>query len=231
MAFVGSPSTTFRRCGSAASRSPFSRRAMPRLKWAPRLFGSRSQGFLEDLDRLGIVAARGERGAQVRVGPPVLRVELDGLLERGDGAGEVRLLRESDAEPVVGLGGARSDLHGSLEREKGAGELVLAPVREAERYMGAGIPRITLDGRLELAHGRGSRSRLLLLAGRRHSQGENEEGRAAREDSAIPHPSGSSRRSCNREVASSSSRSDFAISSCLSASSLRPVRARSRPSW
>ena len=63
------------------------------------------QRLLEHLHRLGVVAALGQRGAQVRVGAPVLRIERDGLPERGDGAGEIGLLRERDAQPVVRLGG------------------------------------------------------------------------------------------------------------------------------
>ena len=128
-AFVGSPSAACRRCGSAASRSPVSRSAMPRLKWAPRLFGSSVSAFWKTCDRLGVVAARGQRGAQVRVGPPVLRVELDGLPELGDGAGEIRLLREGDAEPVVRLGGARPDLHRAPELRRGRADSRSGPSR------------------------------------------------------------------------------------------------------
>src|SRR6185295_5105093 len=136
------------------------------------------------------------------------------------------LFREGDPEPVVGLRRSRSDLHRAPKREKGTGILVPAPVRQAKRHVGTGIARITGDGCLELAHGGRSPAPLALLGSRRDAEGENKKGRASGEDSATPHPSGSSRRSCNRDVASSSSRRDFAISSCLSASSLRPVRAR-----
>ena len=55
--------------------------------------------------------------------------------------------------------------------------------------------------------------------------------RWAEEEGRAPHPSGSMRRSCRCCVLSSSSRSDFASASCFSASSLRPRRARSSPSW
>src|SRR5713101_7979883 len=96
--------------------------------------------------------------------------------------------------------------------------VVPVPICQAEGYVKPGIFGIALDLTLNLAYRPGGFLGWLLRS-RRHYQGksENDNGPPSSDRLDTNHWSGSISRSCKREVASSSVRRDFAISSCLSA--------------
>src|SRR5215470_12460248 len=96
------------------------------------------------------------------------------------------------------------------------------PVCEPQAHQQLWIVRIVLNGSFNLIN---SRRRLLVGLSRcEHgtTSGENKEGPSERGVVAV-HWLGSSSRSCNRELDSSSARRDLAISRRFSASSFFPI--------
>ena len=196
------------------------------------------QRLVENVDRFGKVAALGQRRSQVRQRAAVLRIQRDGFPELGDRAGQIRLFRERNAEPVVRFSRLRSDLDRPLERLQRTRIVIAIPIREPKNDMNVRIVRIAPGRRFEIRQ-RGRLVRDTLRRGDRWNAVNQQEPqstqRPQRRGPFVPfatiHRSGSSNLSCNRDVSSSSLRSVFASSSCLSASSFLPMRASSRPSW
>ena len=111
--------------------------------------------------------------------------------------------------------------------------VITIPIRQSERDVKLRIVGIALEFALNLAY-RCCRCRSMfrILGLRRNCESNNEccNSTLSRIVRVQVIGQGLSNRSCKRDVASSSVRSDFAISSCLSASAFLPIRANNKPS-
>ena len=168
----------------------------------------------EHLHGLVELAALCERRAEVRVRPRVFRVERDRLPQRRNALGKVRAVEEHNAEPVVGFGGIRRHFHRMLQPFERACILSALEICHAERDVDLRIVGILRKRLLHLRHGirrglglrpgRTCLTRVLSLASA--GSGDQQHGNVRGGGKTTwAHRSGSIRRSCRREDASSSS--------------------------
>ena len=177
--------------------------------------GFEREGLSEHLDGLLDVTALRERRPEVRVRSRVLRVERDRLPQRGDALGKVGPVEQRHAEPVVGVGGIGGHLGGVLQPLERAGTVSALEIGHAERDVDLRIVGVLGECLLQRRHGVcliGGRRRLCgrdplrprLLGLTRGARGTQQDGDGRGGKPTLTHWSGSSRRNCKRDDASSS---------------------------
>ena len=103
LALAGSPAATRRRCSSARVQIAFLPQSHPQVHVGGQAVRLQRQRLLKHRDGSGKVPALGQRGSQIRVGPPVFRIEGDRLSELWIAPGRSDFSARRDTQPVVGL--------------------------------------------------------------------------------------------------------------------------------